>query len=121
MEIVCAIEEALRLIEAYQPPDRPFAEAAPRAGTGHGVSEAPRGVLYHRYELDAAGIVRSARIVPPTSQNQAAIQHDLRGFVQDRLELDDERLTRECEQAIRNYDPCISCAAHFLSLRVDRG
>jgi len=120
VEIVCAIEEALRLIDAYQPPDRPFAEGAPRAGTGHGVSEAPRGVLYHRYELDEAGIVRSARIVPPTSQNQAAIQDDLRGFVQDRLELDDERLTRECEQAIRNYDPCISCAAHFLSLRVDR-
>ena len=120
MEIVCAIEEALRLIDAYEPPDRPFADAAPRAGTGHGVSEAPRGVLYHRYDLDDAGIVRSARIVPPTSQNQAAIQDDLRGFVQDRLELDDGRLTRECEQAIRNYDPCISCAAHFLSLRVDR-
>ena len=120
VEIVCAIEEALRLIEAYQQPDRAFAEAAPRAGTGNGVSEAPRSVLYHRYELDQAGIVRSARIVPPTSQNQAAIQDDLRGFVQDRLELDDERLTRECEQAIRNYDPCISCAAHFLSLRVDR-
>jgi sulfhydrogenase subunit alpha len=121
VEIVCTIEEALRLIEAYQQPDRPFAEAAPRAATGHGVSEAPRGVLYHRYELDAAGIVRSARIVPPTSQNQAAIQDDLRGFVQDRLDLDDEPLTRACEQAIRNYDPCISCATHFLNLQVDRG
>jgi sulfhydrogenase subunit alpha len=121
VEIVCAIEEALRLIEAYQPPDRPFVAAAPQAGTGHGVSEAPRGVLYHRYELDADGIVRSARIVPPTSQNQAAIQNDLRGFVQDRLDLDDDRLTHDCEQAIRNYDPCISCAAHFLTLRMDRG
>ena len=85
------------------------------------MSEAPRGVLYHRYELDAAGIVRSARIVPPTSQNQAAIQDDLRGFVQERLDFDDERLTHDCEQAIRNYDPCISCATHFLTLRVDRG
>jgi len=121
VETVCAIEEALRLIESYQQPDLPFAEAVPQAGTGHGVSEAPRGVLYHRYEIDGAGIVRSARIVPPTSQNQAAIQDDLRGFVQDRLDLDDERLTRACEQAIRNYDPCISCAAHFLSLQVDRG
>jgi sulfhydrogenase subunit alpha len=121
VEIVCAIEEALALIEAYEQPDRPCVETAPRAGTGHGVSEAPRGVLYHRYELDEAGIVRSARIVPPTSQNQAAIQDDLRGFVQDRLDLDDEPLTRACEQAIRNYDPCISCAAHFLRLQVDRG
>jgi sulfhydrogenase subunit alpha len=121
VEIVCAIEEALRLIAAYQPPARSFVEVAPRAGTGHGVSEAPRGVLYHRYELDGAGTVRSARIVPPTSQNQAAIQKDLRGFVQDRLDYDDERLTHDCEQAIRNYDPCISCATHFLTLRMDRG
>jgi sulfhydrogenase subunit alpha len=121
VEMVCAAEEAIRLIEAYQEPASPFVPAAPRAGTGHGVSEAPRGVLYHRYELDDAGIVRSARIVPPTSQNQAAIQDDLRGFVQDRLGMDDERLTRACEQAIRNYDPCISCATHFLKLRVDRG
>jgi coenzyme F420-reducing hydrogenase alpha subunit len=121
VEIVCAIEEALALIDTYEQPDRPCEEIAPRTGTGHGVSEAPRGVLYHRYELDEAGIVRSARIVPPTSQNQAAIQDDLRGFVQDRLDLDDEPLTRACEQAIRNYDPCISCAAHFLRLQVDRG
>jgi len=121
VEIVCAIEEALALIEAYQPPDQPFVPAVPRAGTGHGVSEAPRGVLYHRYELDQDAIVRSARIVPPTSQNQAAIQDDLRVFVQDRLDLADEPLTRACEQAIRNYDPCISCATHFLTLQVDRG
>ncbi|HTZ26598.1 MAG TPA: Ni/Fe hydrogenase subunit alpha [Streptosporangiaceae bacterium] len=120
VEIVCAVEEALRLIDGYQEPASPFVAAAPRAGIGHGVSEAPRGVLYHRYELDSGGIVRSARIVPPTSQNQAAIQGDLRGFVQDRLDLDDERLTRACEQAIRNYDPCISCATHFLTLDVDR-
>jgi coenzyme F420-reducing hydrogenase alpha subunit len=120
VEIVCAVEEALRLIDGYQQPDRPFTETVARAGVGHGVSEAPRGVLYHRYELDADGIVRSARIVPPTSQNQAAIQADLREFVQARLDLDDERLTHDCEQAIRNYDPCISCAAHFLTLRLDR-
>ncbi|MGO8887438.1 MAG: Ni/Fe hydrogenase subunit alpha [Streptosporangiaceae bacterium] len=120
VETVAAIEEALRLIEGYERPDRPCAEVTPRAGTGHGITEAPRGLLYHRYELDPGGLVRSARIVPPTSQNQAAIQDDLRGFVQDRLDFDDDRLTRACELAIRNYDPCISCAAHFLRLRVDR-
>jgi coenzyme F420-reducing hydrogenase alpha subunit len=91
-----------------------------RAATGHGVSEAPRGVLYHRYEIDADGTIRSARIIPPTSQNQRAIEDDLLRFVQDRLDLDDTRLTSACEQAIRNYDPCISCATHFLDLRVDR-
>jgi sulfhydrogenase subunit alpha len=120
VEIVCAIEEAIRLIEGYQQPPAAHVEVPPRAGTGHGVSEAPRGVLYQRYELDSEGIVRSARIVPPTSQNQAAIEHDLRAFVQARLDLSDEELTTQCEQAIRNYDPCISCATHFLALSLDR-
>ena len=120
VETVCAVEEALTLVRAYSPPDRPFVPAEPRAGIGHGVSEAPRGVLYHRYGLTADGTVASAKIVPPTSQNQAAIQNDLRDFVAGRIDQDDETLTRACEQAIRNYDPCISCATHFLSLRVDR-
>ncbi len=120
VEIVCAIEEAIRLIEGYQQPAAAHVDVPPRAGTGHGVSEAPRGVLYQRYELDGNGIVLAARIIPPTSQNQAAIEHDLRRFVQARLDLSDELLTAQCEQAIRNYDPCISCATHFLTLRVDR-
>ncbi|HEX2498559.1 MAG TPA: Ni/Fe hydrogenase subunit alpha, partial [Actinomycetes bacterium] len=79
-----------------------------------------RGVLYHRYELGADGLLRSAQIVPPTSQNQATIEEDLRRFVASRLDLPDERLRWECEQAIRNYDPCISCSAHFLDLTVER-
>jgi coenzyme F420-reducing hydrogenase alpha subunit len=120
VEVVCALEEAIRLIENYQRPQQPAAAVTARAATGYGVSEAPRGVLYHRYELDADGNVRSARIVPPTSQNQRAIEDDLRQFVQARLDVDDEELTRACEQAIRNYDPCISCSTHFLDLRVDR-
>ena len=120
VEVVCAIEEALRLIGNYRPPAGPAVPVTARAATGYGVSEAPRGVLYHRYEIGDDGSIRSARIVPPTSQNQRAIEDDLRRFVQARLDFDDERLTRACEQAIRNYDPCISCATHFLDLRVDR-
>jgi len=120
VEMVCAVEEAIRLVAEYVPPSEPFVHAEPREGTGHGLSEAPRGVLYHRYDLAADGTVTGARIVPPTSQNQAAITADLRDFVADRLDFDDEALTRACEQAIRNYDPCISCATHFLDLRVDR-
>jgi coenzyme F420-reducing hydrogenase alpha subunit len=117
VETVYAIEEALRLIEQYQPP--PVAAvpvAAPgRVVTGYGATEAPRGTLFHRYQLQPDGSVGTARIVPPTSQNQASIEDDLRRFVTDRLALDDERLTHACEQAIRNYDPCISCATHFLN------
>ena len=120
VETVYAIEEALRLIAAYEPPGRPAVEVRPRAGVGYGVTEAPRGTLYHRYEIDADGLITAARIIPPTSQNQAAIEADLRDFVQANLDLDDAELTRRCEQAIRNYDPCISCAAHFLDLTVER-
>ncbi len=120
VEVVCALEEAIRLIEAYQPPAVASLPVRARAGRGHGVSEAPRGVLYQRYELDPDGIILSARIIPPTSQNQAAIERDLARVVQARLGLADGLLTRLCEQAIRNYDPCISCATHFLRLRIDR-
>ncbi|HSE70209.1 MAG TPA: Ni/Fe hydrogenase subunit alpha [Nocardioidaceae bacterium] len=121
VEIVVAVEEALRLIDRVLSSEAGAASVpvAPRAGVGHGATEAPRGVLYHRYELAADGTVLDAQIVPPTSQNQASIESDLRGFVQARLHLDTEELTRQCEQAIRNYDPCISCATHFLDLTLD--
>jgi sulfhydrogenase subunit alpha len=120
VELVHAAEEALRLIAAYEPPPEPALEVVPRAGVGHGASEAPRGVLYHRYRLDDAGAILDAKIVPPTSQNQRSIEEDLRAFVSAHAELPDEELRLRCEQAIRNYDPCISCATHFLSLEVER-
>jgi coenzyme F420-reducing hydrogenase alpha subunit len=120
VEVVYAVEEALRLIDEYVPPRPPAVPVPPRAGTGHGVSEAPRGLLYHRYELDPAGRVRDADIVPPTAQNQAAIEADLRRVVAGNLQLDDAALTGLCERTIRSFDPCISCSAHFLDLRVER-
>ena len=121
VEILYAFDEALRLVDSYEPPDPPALVPQPRDAVGHGVTEAPRGLLYHRYEIGAGGEIKAARIVPPTSQNQRAIEEDLHGFVQRNLALDDEQLTLRCEQAIRNYDPCISCATHFLRLEVDRG
>jgi len=120
LETMYACEEALRIIDAYEEPDLPAVAIEPRAGSGCGCTEAPRGILFHRYRLDSEGIIRDARIVAPTSQNQMSIEEDLRAFVNDRIDLDDERLTWECEQAVRNYDPCISCSAHFLKLNVDR-
>lgn len=121
IEVLYACEEAIRIVEQYEEPDRPYVDVEPRESIGHGCTEAPRGILYHRYELDAAGIVRHATIVPPTSQNQKQIEEDLRQFIPPRQDLPDEELTIQCEQAIRNYDPCISCATHFLKLTVDRG
>ena len=119
VELVTACEEALRIIDGWSDGGVASVPVPARAGVGYGATEAPRGVLYHRYEIAEDGTVLDARIVPPTSQNLASIELDLRAFVQPRLDLDLEELTRQCEQAVRNYDPCISCATHFLDLTVE--
>jgi sulfhydrogenase subunit alpha len=120
VELVYAADEALRLISEYDEPDAPAVELEPRAGVGFGCTEAPRGILYHRYRIDDEGTILDAKIVPPTSQNQRTIEEDLRGVVERSLDIPDEELTLLCEQTIRNYDPCISCATHFLDLQVER-
>ncbi len=120
VEVIYAIDEALRIIADYERPSRPYVDVPARAGVGHGVSEAPRGLLYHRYDIDDNGLIRAATIVPPTAQNQAAIEHEMAELVAANLSLDDAALTSLCEKSIRNHDPCISCSAHFLTLTVDR-
>jgi sulfhydrogenase subunit alpha len=120
VELVYAADEALRLIADYEEPDAPAVEVEPRAGVGYGCTEAPRGILYHRYSLDEEGTILDAKIVPPTSQNQRTIEEDLRGVVERSLDAPDDELALLCEQTIRNYDPCISCATHFLKLEVVR-
>jgi sulfhydrogenase subunit alpha len=120
IEILYACEEAIRLLDAYQPPEPAWVEVPPRDGIGYGATEAPRGLIYHRYQINADGTVAAATIIPPPSQNQRAIEADMRAFVEDRLDLAHDRLTWETEQAVRCYDPCISCATHFLNLTVTR-
>jgi coenzyme F420-reducing hydrogenase alpha subunit len=120
VETVAACDEAVRIIEDYSEPDRPAVPVLPRAGVGHGATEAPRGILYHRYSIDDEGTILEADIVPPTAQNQDAIEADLRKLVTANLELDDHDLQHLCEQSIRNYDPCISCSTHFLDFTVER-
>ncbi len=120
VEMLHAVAEALGLIAAYEMPDAPAVPVAPRAGVGCACTEAPRGILYHRYRLDEAGLIQEAKIVPPTSQNQKSMEGDLAQFVAGHLDLSQDKLTWQCEQMIRNYDPCISCATHFLNLRIER-
>lgn len=121
VEILFSCEEAIRIIENYEMPEKPFIEVKPREATGHGASEAPRGMLYHRYKIDDDGIIRDAKIVPPTSQNQKTVEYDLAEYVGKNLSLSQKELTWGCEQVVRNYDPCISCSCHFLKLNIERG
>jgi coenzyme F420-reducing hydrogenase alpha subunit len=120
VEVLYAVDEALRIIAAYEPPAHSYVRAELGASSGFGCTEAPRGILFHRYRLNADGTIADAKIVPPTSQNQKAIENDLRRFVERNLALSKETLTWKCEQAVRNYDPCISCATHFLKLELDQ-
>lgn len=124
IELVHAFAEALDIIDAYgngiDLPDAPFTDATPRAAVACGATEAPRGLLFHRYRIDADGLIEEARIVPPTSQNQARIEQDLVAMAPDILPMAHEQATLLCEQLIRAYDPCISCATHFLRLDIDR-
>jgi coenzyme F420-reducing hydrogenase alpha subunit len=120
VETLYSCEEALRIIGQYEMPEQPAVDVQPRAGTGYGCTEAPRGILYHRYRLDAKGAILDAKIVPPTSQNQKQIEADLGQFVAKNVSLKQEKLQWQCEQVIRNYDPCISCATHFLRLTIDQ-
>lgn len=120
LEVVQACGEALRLIAEYVPPARPATPFSPGAGIGMAATEAPRGLLWHRYRLDADGRIAEARIVPPTAQNQAAIEHDLLRIAGAHIDGPEDALRDRCEQAVRNHDPCISCATHFLRLDIDR-
>jgi coenzyme F420-reducing hydrogenase alpha subunit len=120
VEILFACAEALRIIDDYSPPEAPRVEVQDRAGVGNAITEAPRGSLYHRYELDDRGLIQTAKIVPPTSQNQKQIEEDLREFAPQIASAPLAEATLRCEQAVRNYDPCISCATHFLKLEIVR-
>ncbi len=119
VEVYFAVWEAHRLLREYQAPQQTWVACQPRDGVGCGCTEAPRGILWHRYRFDAEGKVVEARIVPPTSQNQARMEQDLRLALQRfGLKKSPQQLRLHAEKVIRNYDPCISCATHFLELNV---
>ena len=120
VELVFAFAEALRVIREYEPPSAPRAIVPDRAGVGQAITEAPRGILYHRYAVDEKGLIVTAKIIPPTSQNQRRIEDDLREYAAQLAAWPLEEATWKCEQAVRCYDPCISCATHFLKVEIDR-
>ncbi len=119
LEVLLAFEDALRLIGTYEPPAEPAVAFEPCAGIGEAITEAPRGILYHRYETDEAGFLKSACIIPPTSQNQLQMEHDLVRMAPQLVALPEAEAALRAEYVIRNYDPCISCATHFLKFKVE--
>lgn len=120
-EIHFSLVEAIRLLDGYSGGEPPCLDVTPGAGTGYGCTEAPRGLLWHRYLTDRAGHILDARIVPPTSQNQARMERDLADSLQRfGLQQAAHRLRLRAETVIRNYDPCISCATHFLKLKINK-
>jgi sulfhydrogenase subunit alpha len=119
LEIVQAFEEAIRIIEAYEVPSEPAVVPTVRAGTGYGATEAPRGLLYHRYTIDDAGTIVEAQIVAPTSQNQLSIESDLYAIAGELAAMPHAEATVLAERSVRNHDPCISCATHFLTLNIE--
>ncbi len=121
VEVHFALLEALQILDNYHVPDSPYVPVTPRAGTGYGCTEAPRGMLWHTWTTNEQGEVVSTRIVPPTSQNQPRIEEDLKLSLEAMgLDHSDDILRLRAETVIRNYDPCISCATHFLKLNVNR-
>jgi len=120
VELVFACAEALRIIREYEPPASSRVELPDRNGVGQAITEAPRGILYHRYALDEKGLIVTAKIVPPTSQNLKQIEDDLREYAARLVAWPIEEVTWKCEQAVRSYDPCISCATHSLKVVVER-
>ncbi len=121
IEVVQAYEEALSILKDYRPAKEPRVKFQFKQATGAAATEAPRGLLYHRYAIDANGLVTMANIVPPTSQNQSQIEVDLRDYLPAVISLPDEQVAQACQRLVRSYDPCISCATHFLKVTVDRG
>ncbi len=120
IEVLQAIDDALAAIDHFEPPEPPLPDWQPRAGRAAWATEAPRGVLWIETSTTSSGHVDEIRIVPPTAQNQARIEEDLGGLVPSLLQGSDDDVRRACEAAIRDYDPCISCATHFLELHLER-
>jgi coenzyme F420-reducing hydrogenase alpha subunit len=119
IETYFAFHEALRILKDYEPDGKPYVEVPRAKGTGWGCTEAPRGICYHRYSTDDDGVITDAKIVAPTSQNQQAIEEDLSAIAGKLVSMPLEEATVQAELAIRNYDPCISCATHFLKFKVE--
>jgi coenzyme F420-reducing hydrogenase alpha subunit len=118
IELVHFYEEAIQIIKTYQPQGPAHQILRLKAGEGAGASEAPRGLLYHRYKVDENGLIKYAKITPPTAQNLPRIEADLLVLAPKLVKMQEEQATITAEHLVRSYDPCISCATHFLKVKI---
>jgi sulfhydrogenase subunit alpha len=120
VELVQACEESLVIIDGYQAPERHCVQVEPKKSYGCAATEAPRGTLFHTYQISAEGLIESARIVPPTAQNFRRMEDDLKLRLKGSAHQSDEEIISTSENLVRNYDPCISCSTHFLKVKITR-
>ncbi len=111
IEIIHCIEECITLLDALTGKEH-FVRPALREGTGSAVTEAPRGLLYHHYELNRKGVVEKADIVTPTAHNVLSLEEALHKLARENLDLPRDELVLQCEMLVRAYDPCFSCSVH---------
>jgi sulfhydrogenase subunit alpha len=117
IEMLHSIDASIEILENFKFTPQPIDKLQPKENEGIGVIEAPRGTLYYKLQLDNAGIIQGGTIIVPTAQNQINIENDIKKLVQENLHLNETVLQFEIEKLIRAYDPCMSCAAHFLKLK----
>ncbi len=119
IELVHFYEEAIQLVKEYKPSGPAHVELKLREGEGAGATEAPRGLLYHRYKIDGNGMIQFAKITPPTAQNLPRIEADLFALTPRIVKMPEAEAVLTAEHLVRSYDPCISCATHFLKLKIE--
>ena len=119
VEMVHCVEDSISLIDELV--DRGLKEESlyqfqGKGGDGVGSCDVPRGILFHSYEIDDAGLIQGANCIIPTGQNYANMEADMRALVPQILDRPQEEITHMMEMLIRAYDPCISCSTHFLDV-----
>lgn len=117
IEILHSIDSSIDILSHLKVNDEKLIPVKRCAGVGAGVVEAPRGTLYYKLTVDQDGKVEDCDIVVPTSQNQVGIEHSIYEYIRANMDKDKEVLTDEIEKIVRSYDPCMSCASHFLKVK----
>jgi coenzyme F420-reducing hydrogenase alpha subunit len=116
MEMLHCLDSSIEALEKLDIKKEKVPEITPKENEGIGVIEAPRGTLYYTISIDRNGIVKYGNLIIPTDQNQINISRDIAALVPNIINLDKNHIKRELEKLIRAYDPCMSCATHFLQV-----